>query len=73
MHHFVSLCSSTDLGLSLFSISSELVVDHLGKGVATVLQPYLGHLVIWLGQHLHQPGQLDLLHNKYQATPDCLS
>ena len=42
----------TDLGLCLFCIPCELVMDHLGKGVPAVFQPDLGCLIIRVCQHL---------------------
>jgi len=36
----------TDLGLCLFCVPCELVVDHLGKGVSAVFQPDLSCLFV---------------------------
>ena len=42
----------TDLGLCLFCIPGELVMDHLGKRVSAVFQPDLSCLIVRVCQHL---------------------
>lgn len=56
----------TYLGLCLFCIPSELVMDHLGKGVSAIFQPDLSCLIVRVCQHLEVQARvlISLRHRK---------
>lgn len=58
----------THLGLCLFCIPGELVVDHLCKRVAALLKPHLGHIIVRACQHLQCRAGIQ---QKRFALPSC--